>query len=163
MLSALDRQLNLPVRAYVWAFRGIHPVLLLATSFVLSQILHEWLLYEIFVAYAWHGLARTAFEIVAPLTLWLLVDAALQVALSVAGRGHRIVAQTYDGQLVVFHRRVFSHRPDRIDCRVPGSLALRPAQMGYVIDQLDTPAGRFYVWGRWRDLRLQVALEEAGS
>ncbi len=160
MLADIERRLNSPVRAYVWAFRGVHPALLLSTSFVLSQTLHEWLLYEIFVAYARHDLARAAFEIVAPLTLWLLVDAALQILLILLGRGQRIIGQTTDTELVVFHRRMFSHRPGRVDCRMPGTLALRPAQMGYAIDRLDSPAGRLYVWGRWRDVRLRVATEE---
>jgi hypothetical protein len=58
---------------------------------------------------------------------------------------------------------VFSHQPDRIDCRLPGSLALRPEQMGYAIDRLDTAVGRFYIWGRWRDVRLQLSMAEAGQ
>lgn len=163
MQQALQDRLQVPVRAYVWGFRGIHPAALLTTSFVLSQILHEMLLYEIFVAYERHDLARTLFEIVSPLTLWLLVDTAIQLVLTVCGRGHRILAQTDNGELVVFHRRLFAHRPDRIEHRVRGSLALWPGDMGYAIDRLETSAGRFYVWGRWRDVRLLVAQHDAAS
>jgi hypothetical protein len=163
MLADIERRLNATVRAYVWAFRGVHPVLLLSTSFVLSQIMNEVLVYELFVAYNRHDLTRTVFEIVAPLTLWLLVDTTIQIVLTLLGRGHRIVAQTQDGELVVFHRRVFSHQPDRIDARLPGSLALRPEQMGYAIDRLDTAVGRFYIWGRWRDVRYQLGMAEAGQ
>lgn len=163
MQYALQNRLNVPVRAHVWAFRGVHPALLLTISFVISQIMNEVLVYELFVAYNRHDLTRTLFEIVSPLTLWLLVDTAIQIVLTLLRRGHRIVAQTQDGELVVFHRRVFSHQPDRIDCRLPGSLALRPEQMGYAIDRLDTAVGRFYVWGRWRDVRLQLSMAEAGQ
>ena len=163
MQYALQDRLNVPVRAHVWAFRGVHPALLLTTSFVISQIMNEVLVYGLFVAYNRHDLTRTVFEIVSPLTLWLLVDTAIQIVLTLLGRGHRIVAQTQGGELVVFHRRVFSHQPDRIDCRLPGSLALRPEQMGYAIDRLDTAVGRFYIWGRWRDVRLQLSMAEAGQ
>lgn len=161
MRQALQDRLQLPVRAYVWGFRGIHPAVLLGTSFVISQVLNELLLYEIFVAYDRHDLVRTVFEIVSPLTLWLLVDTVIQIVLTVCGRGHRILAQTGDDELVVFHRRLFSHLPGRIDHRARGSLALAPDKMGYAIDRLDTSTGRFYVWGRWRDIRLSVAMQEA--
>jgi hypothetical protein len=161
MQQALQDRLQVPVRAYVWGFRGIHPALLLTTSFVLSQVLHELLLYEIFVAYERHDLARTVFEIVSPLTLWLLIDTLIQIVLAVCGRGHRILAQVGDNELVVFHRRLFANLPGRIDRRLGGSLVLKPGNMGYAIDRLETSAGRFYVWGRWRDIRLLVALHEA--
>lgn len=161
MLQALEHRLEAPVRAYVWAFRGIHPAVLLTTSFVFSQVLNELLLYEIFVAYERHDLARTVFEIVSPLTLWLFVDTVIHIVLTVCGRGHRILAQASDGELVVFHRRVFSSLPGGIERRVRGSLALRPGDMGYAIDRLETSAGRFYVWGRWRDTRVLVAMREA--
>jgi hypothetical protein len=161
MRQALQHRLQVPVQAYVWGFRGIHPALLLTTSFVISQVLHELLLYEIFVAYGMHDLARTAFEIVSPLTLWLLVDTLIQVVLTGCGRGHRILAQVGDNELVVFHRRLFANLPGRMDHRLRGSLGLKPGNMGYAIDRLETPAGRFYVWGRWRDVRLLIALHEA--
>lgn len=153
----------MPVRAYVWGFRGIHPAVLLGTSFVLSQILNELLLYEIFVAYERHGLARTVFEIVSPLTLWLLVDTAIQIVLVVCGRGHRLLAQVGDDELVVFHRRLFAPLPGRIDRCVRGSLALKPDTMGYAIDRLETSAGRFYVWARWRDIRLLCAMQDQST
>lgn len=161
MQHQLQQRLQAPVRACVWGFRGIHPALLLVTSFVISQVLNELLVYEIFVAYNKHGLARSAFEVISPLTLWLLVDTALQIVLTVCGRGHRILAQTGNDELVVFHRRLFSSLPGRIDRRVRGSLALTTDGMGYAIDRLETSAGRFYVWARWRDVRLWVAMQEA--
>ena len=161
MQQALQHRIQGPVRAYVWGFFGIHPAVLLGASFVISQILNELLLYEIFVAYERHDLARNIFEIVSPLTLWLLVDTAIQIVVTVCGQGHRILAQVGDDELVVFHRRLFAHLPGRIDHRLRGSLALKPDKMGYAIDRLETSAGRFYVWARWRDVRLLVAMQEA--
>jgi hypothetical protein len=161
MLDALQSLLQQPVLAYIWAFRGVHPAALLLCSFVVSQVLHELLLYEIFEAYQRHDLARTAFEIISPLTLWLLVDTTLQIVLTLCGRGHRILARMKNGEVVVLHRKLFTPRPDRVEYRLDVSLALRAHQMGYAVDRLDTAAGRFYVWGRWRDVRLLLALQEA--
>ena len=154
MFAVLDRLADEPVVAYVWAFKGIYPALVLTTSFVLSQVLHELLLYEISEAFAIRSAIRAVFEVVAPLTLWFLVDMALQFALAVCGRGHRVIAQLEGGRLLVFHRQLLSTRPERLEHDVVGSLAMTRAGMGYAIDRLDTPAGRFYVWGRWRDLRM---------
>lgn len=163
MFDALRRLLRRPVQAYVWAFKGIHPALLLTLSFVVSQVLHELLLYEIFEAYQRHDLVRTAFEIVAPLTLWLLVDTVVQIVLTLCGRGHRILVQVDGGEVVVLHRKLFRPRPDEIECRFDGSLALKAGQMGYAIDRLDTPIGRFYVWGRWRDLRVLLTEQDGAA
>jgi len=157
MVNELQTLLQAPVRAYVWGFRGIHPAVLLTTSFVLSQVMHELLLYEIFEAYQRHDLTRTAFEIVSPLTLWLLVDTALQIMLTLCGRGHRILVQLDRGELVVVHRRLLRPLPDRVDRRLHASLALEAGQMGYAVDRLDTSIGTFYVWGRWRDVRVLLA------
>lgn len=158
LIEALEQELHSPVRACVWAFAGIHPAVLLTTSFVISQVLHEVLLFEIFAAYNRHGLDRTLFEVISPLTLWLLVDTLIQIGLTLCGRGHRILAQVDDGELIVFHRRLLAPRPDGIERRVSGSLALEPGLMGFAVDRIDTSAGRFYVWGRWRDMRLSVSM-----
>ena len=163
MFALLDRLADEPVVAYVWAFKGIHPALVLTTSFVLSQLLHELLLYEIFEAFAIRSVMRAMFEVFAPLTLWFLVDVALQFALAVCGRGHRVIVQLEGGRLLVFHRQLLSPRPERLEHDVAGSLAMTRAGMGYAIDRLDTPAGRFYVWGRWRDLRMLLAPPPARS
>jgi len=160
MLKELERLLKEPIQTYVWAFRGIHPGALLFLSFVVSQVLHEIFLYEFFEAYQHHDLGRTAFEIISPLFLWLLVDTALQIGLTLCRRGQRILVQLKSGELLVFHRKLLSPRPDRVECRIVASLALSIHQMGYAVDRIDTPVGRFYVWGRWRDVRLLLRLEE---
>ena len=154
MFAELSRFLGQPVVGYVWAFRKIHPGLLLGLSFVISQIVNEIIIYELFEAYGTRSTVRTVFEIVSPLTLWLFVDTAIRFALTMLGRGHRILAQTAGGELLVLHRRLFSSRPDKLERQIDGSLAIAPQSLGYAIDRLDTGIGRFYVWARWRDMRL---------
>lgn len=159
MFAELEQLLGRPVLAYVWAFRKIHPVWLLVISFAISQTLNEILIYVLFEAYGTRGITRTLFEILSPLTLWLLVDTVIQFALAVVGRGHRLLVQTtVSDELLVFHRRLFSAKPERLDCRIRGSLAMTVDLMGYAIDRLDTDIGRFYVWARWRDIRVLVGL-----
>lgn len=154
MFAQLTQLLGQPVVGYVWAFRKIHPGLLLTLSFVISQLVNEVIIYELFEAYGTRSTARTVFEIVSPLTLWFFIDTAIQFVLTVLGRGHRILAQTESGELLVLHRRVFSSRPDKLERRIDGSLAIAPQSLGYAIDRLDTSIGRFYIWARWRDMRL---------
>lgn len=154
MLRALAQVVPTPVAGYAWAFRRIHPGALLVTSFVLSQIANEMLIYEVFEAYGTRSTARTLVEIVSPLTLWFLVDTAIQIVLTLLGRGHRILVQTVAGELLVFHRRLFSARPAQLEHRLAGSLAIAPGSLGFAIDRMDTPVGRFYLWARWRDMRI---------
>jgi hypothetical protein len=154
MLTELEQLLGQPVHAYVWAFRQIHPGWLLFVSFMTSQVINELIIYELFEARGRYGIERTLFEIISPLLLWFLLDTAIQLALTLAGRGHRLLVQTLNGELLVFHRRLFSARPERLERRIKGSLALNAQLMGFAIDRLDTDIGRFYVWGRWRDVRV---------
>lgn len=154
MFVQLTELLGQPVAGYVWAFRQIHPGLLLAFSFALSQLVNEIVIYQLFEAYGRRGTLRTVFEIVSPLTLWFFIDAAIQLVLTVLGRGHRILAQTASGELLVLHRRLLSSRPDKLERRIDGSLAIAPQSLGYAIDRLDTSIGCFYIWARWRDMRL---------
>jgi hypothetical protein len=77
--------------------------------------------------------------------------------LTLCGRGHRILVQLDRGELVVVHRRLLRPLPDRVDRRLHASLALEAGQMGYAVDRLDTSIGTFYVWGRWRDVRVLLA------
>ncbi|CAK9888850.1 MULTISPECIES: hypothetical protein [Pseudomonas] len=155
-LGELEQLLGQPVQAYVWAFRKIHPGWLLFASFMTSQVINEIIIYELFEARGRYGIERTLVEIVSPLLLWFLLDTAIQFILTVAGRGHRLLVQSRDGELLVFHRRLLSARPERLERRICGSLALDAKLMGFAIDRLDTSIGRFYVWGRWRDVRLLV-------
>lgn len=154
MLALLEAQLGRPVAGYAWGFRLIHPVALLVISFAISQVLNELLMYELFEAYGTRSLARTVAEVLSPLTLWFFVDTLIQVLLTLVGRGHRVLVQTWEGELLVLHRRLLSSRPDALEHRVPGSLAIAPGSLGYAVDRLDTAVGRFYIWARWRDMRL---------
>lgn len=164
MLTELEQLLGQPVQAYIWAFRQIHPGWLLFFSFMTSQVINEIIIYELFEARGRYGIERTLFEIISPLLLWFLVDTAIQLTLTLVGRGHRLLVQTRDGELLVFHRRLLSARPERLERRIKGSLALSAQLMGFAIDRLDTEIGRFYVWGRWRDVRVMVpAAREAGD
>ncbi len=163
MFADLMALLGTPVTGYAWAFRKIHPGLLLTVSFAISQTVNEILVYALFEAYGTRSVARTVFEIVSPLTLWFFIDTMIQFALTVAGYGHRILAQTADGQLLVLHRRLLSARPERLEREIGGSLAIAPRSLGYAIDRLDTSIGRFYIWARWRDMRLLLTLRESGA
>lgn len=164
MLTELTQRLGQPVLGYAWGFRRIHPGLLLALSFVVSQIVNELLIYELFEAYGTRSTVRTLFEIISPLTLWFFTDTLIQILLTLLGRGHRILAQTGGGELLVLHRRLLSARPDVLERRLPGlSLAIVPGSLGYAIDRLDTPLGRFYIWGRWRDMRLLLTPAPSGE
>ncbi|MDF3888652.1 hypothetical protein [Cupriavidus basilensis] len=163
MLEELTALLGRPVAGYVWGFRRIHPGLLLTLSFVASQIANELIIYALFEAYGARSVARTVFEIVSPLTLWFFIDTAIQFVLTLLGYGHRILVQTSDGTLLVLHRRLLSSRPDQLERQIGGSLAIAPKSLGYAIDRLDTGIGRFYIWARWRDMRLLLTLRESGE
>jgi len=163
MFAELAELLGRPIAGYVWAFRKIHPGLLLTLSFATSQIANELIVYALFEAYGIRSVARTVFEIVSPLTLWFFIDTAIQFLLTVAGYGHRILVQTEEGRLLVLHRRLLSSRPDRLERQICGSLAIAPKSLGYAIDRLDTGMGRFYIWARWRDMRLFLTLRESGA
>lgn len=158
MLRELNRLTDSPVVGYVWAFRKIHPGVLLTLSFALSQIVNEIAIYELFEAYGTRSTVRTLFEIISPLTLWLLVDTVIQIALTLLGLGHRILAQTAAGELLIFHRRLFNSRPAQLERQIHGSLSIAPQSLGFAIDRLDTSIGRFYIWARWRDMRLLLTL-----
>ncbi|MDF3831588.1 hypothetical protein P3W85_01230 [Cupriavidus basilensis] len=163
MFAELAVLLGRPIAGYVWAFRKIHPGLLLTLSFVISQVGNELIVYALFEAYGTRSVARTLFEIVSPLTLWFFVDTAIQFVLTLTGFGHRILVQTAQGQLLVLHRRLLSSRPDRLERQIGGSLSIAPHSLGYAIDRLDTEIGCFYIWARWRDMRLHLTLREAAT
>lgn len=154
MLLVLHGRLKSQIAGYVWAIKGIHPIVLLLISFVISQCLNELIIYEIFEAYGSRSVVRTVAEIVLPLTLWFFVDSIIHLLLIVLGLGQRIIVQTTDGTLHVFHRKLFSPKCDKFDLKFQGSLGLTSESMGYVIDRLNTSNGRYYIWSRWRDVRL---------
>jgi hypothetical protein len=145
-----------PISGYIWAFRWIHPLYLIFTSFVISQVFNEVILYEIMDVYEPKGTTKTTIEVVLPLTLWLFIDTMIQVILSVAGLGQRLLVQV-DDEILVYHRKLFTRSPDKFVRKFKGWLNAEPHLYGMFIDKLDTDIGRFFVWGGWRDMRLLIS------
>jgi hypothetical protein len=154
MFCALEQRLGAAVLGYVWGSRGLHPIVVLLLSFVISQSLNELIVYELFEAYGTRSLARTAFEVVAPLTMWWVVDSALYVMLNFGGWGQRVLVQTADDQVHVFYRQFFRPVIGQFDYSFVGTLGIEQGTVGVFVDRLQTPRGCVYVWARWRDVRL---------